>query len=219
MTAIGERLKEVRKERRMSQAELARKVGLRQASISDLESGKTRGTASIAKIASALNVSAMWLETGRGDKEPVQLDNNVTPVDMHSGYVPVISWVNAGEWRTALDDRATYEHVPCPTKKHGRGTFALYVRGISMYNPSGRHSFSDGDLIFVDPSREAMNGDYIIAMHNDLYEATFKQLIVEDNKMFLHALNPSWSPQIQEINKDTFVVGVVIAKQTNESFV
>lgn len=150
--------------------------------------------------------------------EEGSLDNNIETTPIPASYVPLISWVSAGQWRAAIDDRETYDHVQCPVTAHGKGTFALEVRGVSMYNPKGKDSFAEKDIIFVDPSRDANSGDYVVAMHTDQYQATFKQLFCEDGRKFLKALNPDWQPNIQEINQDTILVGVVIAKVTTQVF-
>jgi transcriptional regulator with XRE-family HTH domain len=67
----GERVKKIRTELRMSQAELAKKSGLSQPTISGLERGESQTSGSIARIADALGVSALWLETGMGSPEPI----------------------------------------------------------------------------------------------------------------------------------------------------
>lgn len=65
---IGDRVREARKEKGLSQGKLAAKVGIRQPTLSDLENGESSSTGHIAQIAAALDVSALWLETGRGPK-------------------------------------------------------------------------------------------------------------------------------------------------------
>jgi len=65
---VGERVRQARKEKGMTQGELASKVGIRQPTLSELEKGDSNSTGHIAKLAAALGVSALWLETGRGHK-------------------------------------------------------------------------------------------------------------------------------------------------------
>lgn len=72
--SIGERIRSVRKERGLSQAELGELVGMAQGSISELESGASSGTTNLAKFADALKVNALWLETGKGSREPRSID-------------------------------------------------------------------------------------------------------------------------------------------------
>ena len=94
-------------------------------------------------------------------------------------------------------------------------TFALKVRGISMYNPAQRESFQDGDIILVDPDRPADNGSLVIAMLEDTNESTFKKLYIEDGKYYLKPLNPSWQPQLIELKDATKICGVVFEKQVD----
>lgn len=68
MTTIGTRIRNARRDANISQEELARRVGVSQGAIGHLESGRTRNTHLLVRIASTLGVSAEWLETGT---EPV----------------------------------------------------------------------------------------------------------------------------------------------------
>lgn len=141
-------------------------------------------------------------------------DANVSESLRIKGLVPVVSWVQAGSWCEVSDIYAVgdaEEWLPCPAY-HGPRTFALRVRGLSMHNPNERHSFNDGDIIFVDPDRPAQHRSLVVAKLTDTQEATFKQLLIEDDKRFLMALNPSWPDRIFRINGDTEICGVAIAK-------
>lgn len=69
MASIGDRIKQVRLQRGMRQGELARKVGVSQATLSQLESNGSQSTKVIAKLAAVLGVSAYWLSEGRGDPQ------------------------------------------------------------------------------------------------------------------------------------------------------
>ena len=124
-------------------------------------------------------------------------------------YVPLITKVQAGDF-TPTDDQSVAEHIPCWTK-HSKSTFALKVSGLSMVNGENGTSFPPGSTIFVDPERDVVNGDFVVAMleNND---ATLKQFYTEDGRRFLKAINPEWKPQLQEISDAVAVVGVVIAK-------
>ncbi|MDF0506582.1 S24 family peptidase [Burkholderia cenocepacia] len=64
---IGDRVRTRRIELKMSQSELSRRAGVTQPTISILESNRSTTTAYIASIANALEVSALWLQTGQGD--------------------------------------------------------------------------------------------------------------------------------------------------------
>jgi transcriptional regulator with XRE-family HTH domain len=53
----------------MSQKALADKIGIKQPSLSQLESGESHRTTYISRIATELGVNALWLETGRGPRD------------------------------------------------------------------------------------------------------------------------------------------------------
>lgn len=52
----------------MSQKALADAVGIKQPTLSELETGESKGTTNSAVFAAALGVNALWLETGKGSK-------------------------------------------------------------------------------------------------------------------------------------------------------
>lgn len=136
-----------------------------------------------------------------------------------AGVVPVVSWVQAGDWSGMADGFEPadgIDWIPCPIR-HSSHTYALIVRGVSMYNPAGKPSFQDGDTIFIDPDRQADHRSLVIARLDDEKEATFKQLLIEGEQRMLQALNPSWPNRIITINGNCSICGVVIGKL--ESFI
>ena len=65
---MGERIRKLRKHLKLSQAEFGQKIGLKPASISDLETGRTSITErNIKLICNQFNVDYIWLTSGNGD--------------------------------------------------------------------------------------------------------------------------------------------------------
>ena len=121
------------------------------------------------------------------------------------GGCPLISWVQAGAWTEPPEPGDAEAFLNCPVRC-GPGTFVLRVRGESM-----EPRFREGDLIFVDPSRAAGNGSYVVVRRGDgSGTATFKQLIEEDGRRYLKAANPHWPRPIVEADPDSAVCGVVV---------
>lgn len=83
----------------------------------------------------------------------------------------------------------------------------LRIKGISM-----EPKFHAGELIFVDPNAEPVNGSYVVAALEGTDEATFKQLIIEDRHMLLKALNPDWPDRIIKLDRRATICGVAIFK-------
>lgn len=233
METIGQRLKRLRTAKGWSQAKLARESGLSsQGAIGNIESDARGYGESIVDIATALETNPDYLRLQSDDDSPsggrLQASASIAKVSGTAddtveamrpmGAVPLISWVQAGSWSDLADPFQpgdADEWLPCPVKA-GDGAYCLRVRGPSMHNPGGRYSYAPGSIIFVDPSREAKPGDRVIVRLEDQQEATFKQLLEEDGRKLLKALNPDWKPQYIEINGNATITGVVIGQWVPE---
>lgn len=79
---IGARVREARTDARMSQEDLARRVGVSQGLIAQIESGTNQGSKHLAALARTLGVSVDWLETGKGEKHRAA----VTSLAVASGF-------------------------------------------------------------------------------------------------------------------------------------
>jgi len=179
-----------------------------QVGISNLESRDSASSRYSGELAMALQVNRNWLEKGRG---PKSIDANVEPGPETYGRVPVISWVQAGDWSPAADPYppgSAEDWIDSPVRGNPE-VYALRVRGDSMFNPTGPKSYPDGCFIFVDPGRRSPhNGERIIAKIDGNDEVTFKVYVEDAGRVFLKPLNPQF-PAIFEPFK---VLGTVIYK-------
>jgi len=221
---IGERIAKRMEELKLSEGELGRRSGVSQPTIHRIVTGESLSPrhANVERIAKALQVNSNWLWNGGSNSEPIspqtgrlfKEESNIGPGPTIKGGVPLISWVQAGSW-CEISDVYNIDDVdiwlPCAVS-HSKETYALRVRGLSMFNPHERRSFREGDIIYVDPERDAENGSLVIAKLMDSDEATFKQLVMEGTRKFLRPLNPSWPEPIIEIPPDGIICGVVISK-------
>lgn len=68
METINERIKKVRIEENLKQAQFAERLGIRQSSLSDIENGKTKfiDERNIKIICQEFNISEKWLRDGEG---------------------------------------------------------------------------------------------------------------------------------------------------------
>lgn len=140
--------------------------------------------------------------------------SNTEPGPEGTGPYPLISWVQAGAWEGIVDNFAPGDAelwIEAPVKV-SKSSYWLRVCGESMYDPAGKRSFKDGDLVLVEPNAHAENGSLVVVRLDDESEATFKQLIIEGGRKFLKALNPNWPNRIFEVNGNATICGVVKAK-------
>lgn len=202
MDTLGKRLKYARTEvAGITQQLLADASGVKQQMISKLETGASSETADVVALAIVCGVRPQWLATGKGpmtDDAP----SNVSLGPPIRGSVPLISWVQAGKWREAIDlyapgDAENWIETTVPIKEH---TFALRVEGDSM-----EPEFPAGVLIVVEPDLDPQPGDYVIAKNGD--DATFKQLVKDGSDWLLKPLNERYP--IKPLESPCKIIGVV----------
>ncbi|MDH0080702.1 helix-turn-helix domain-containing protein, partial [Klebsiella pneumoniae] len=89
-TTLAERLREARKAADMTQKTLGDAVGVSQAAIQKIETGRAAQTTKLLDIAKALRVRPEWLSSGTGtmradgddDKKPSHINHDVFRVDI-----------------------------------------------------------------------------------------------------------------------------------------
>ena len=95
--------------------------------------------------------------------------------------------------------------MPIPSRFVGSGTnFILTVHGDSMVNVG----INDGDYLIVQESHDASNGEIVVALVNDDYEAgaTVKRFYKEKDHVRLQPENDYMDPIIAQ---DVTIVGKV----------
>ena len=210
--SIGQRISKLMLDMDVSNAKLARMIGVSRPTIGNWIEGKSAPTGeNLTNLASALKVDPNWLMSGKESR--VRLDNNVDisqKIPFDGFPIPVISWVAAGSFgpiETVLRDAEVDEYLP-PIKECGKNGYGLVVTGISM-SPK----FEPEDRIYVNPDFQVSDlktGDLVIVSCAGDNEATFKQLIIEGTTKYLKPLNPKWDEQIIKLTEDCCLVGKVV---------
>lgn len=205
MSTLGSRIRDVLEQKGMSQAELARLVGVKQQTIHYLCHPKSAGQMSrhAVKIAEVLGVNPAWLQSGEGDAND--------PLARGSGQeqmfnVPVIRYedieahLNGGRVSPML---RIVSDVPI-----GDGMFALQVEGNSM-----TPLFQPGDKILVDPGVEPHPGDYVVAEVNGTVvfrKYRPRQIAAHGQEYFeLSPMNDDF-PSVRSDNTDIKILGTVV---------
>lgn len=117
--------------------------------------------------------------------------------------LPVIGRVAAGE--PILAEQNIVDEMPLPSRFVGKGNnFILRVNGDSMINIG----INDGDYLIVQEAHEALNGEIVVALVNDGYEAgaTVKRFYKEADHIRLQPENDFMDPIIAH---DVSIVGKV----------
>jgi len=130
--------------------------------------------------------------------------NNSPIKDTNIIEIPIVGRVAAGvpifseeniEGNLTLDKNLIGNRTEC---------FGLKVRGDSMINAG----ILEGDLVIIQPQREAQNGDIVVALIGD--EATMKRLVIEDRKIYLVPENENYDPIVVENLEEFTIIGKVV---------
>ena len=176
------RLRELRKAKRMTQTDVASLVGIGQSAYSFWESGRSKiDDASLRKLAAIFGVSVDYLLGGEDE-------DSATEAFLR---IPVVGSVPAGIPISAIEDIVDWEDIPQDMAAGGKEYFGLRVKGDSMYP-----EYLDGDTVIVRKSPVCDSGDVCVVYVNG-YEATLKQVKLdpEDGSLTLIPRNPNYSPR------------------------
>ncbi len=178
---FAERLKQARKEKHVSQAEVSRLLGVTQQAVGKWETGRsTPDPGTIARLAEILDTTAdalLGLHTAAADAAAA-----------FSRYteclIPVVGTVKAGYGALAFEEDygSEYASVKDPSQY-----FYLVVKGDSM-----EPRISDGDLALVHRQPTLENGDLGVLVYGTDGEGTLKKYLQRGNAVVLQPFNPAY---------------------------
>lgn len=186
MTKLSERIRLLRKERQLSQQELARIVRTSKSSINMYERGEREpGVPMLEALADCFNVDMDYL-TGRSDiriADPVfpTLPDNILPMPKMK-KVPLLGTVACGEPILAAEN--IEDMVSMPENVHA--DFALRCKGDSMINAR----IFDGDIVYIRQQATVESGDIAAVLIGD--EATLKRVRIFPDHISLEPENPTF---------------------------
>jgi repressor LexA len=120
--------------------------------------------------------------TGTGKSTGTRLHDDVA-------HLPLVGDIAAGGPMLAEENIEEYIAMPSSAK----GDFLLRVKGESMISAG----ILDGDLVIVQTTQEARNGEIVVALAGDdegADEATVKTFYREDGRIRLQPENPALEP-------------------------
>lgn len=220
MENLNARIKRLRKERGLTQEQLARLSGLSQTSISDLERGRNDGSEYLVEIAKALGVTAEFLKFRAGSKSEPSDEYLMSLKDAYTvKAIPVVTWEVVSKMDIDTYNSVSYEsidNVYLADHNETRKLLALVVHGDSMTGPNNR-GFNEGDTIIFELTDVFKSGDYVIAVEKSSDSATLKKIVNDAGRWFLTPLNPAY--QAREVNlNDIRIIGRVIRRVVFEDF-
>lgn len=148
------------------------------------------------------------IELTKGTSRGIRLPDEPAPEDKG---LPIVGRVAAGEPILAQEQVEDYCTISADFF-HPRADYLLRVKGMSMKNIG----ILDGDLLAVHQTREARDGQVIVARIGD--EVTVKRLKRDGRKVFLIAENEDFSPIEVDLSEQELIIeglGVGVIRQGN----
>tara|TARA_B100000965_G_scaffold233547_1_gene195599 strand:+ start:459 stop:1208 length:750 start_codon:yes stop_codon:yes gene_type:complete len=206
---------------REMKSELADACGIKYQSVKGWFDGTSKSITAVnlAKIARRWNANLDWLITGQGQMlgaahhiaEPqAPYGDDVSPGPSVSGQIPIISYVQAGEFCEAEDPfepGMADEWLPFRPPSAGPRAYGLKVEGDSN-DPRIRN----GEIVIVDPDRAPDSGKFVVAKRHSDAKVTLKMIQYNEGEPFLKPGNPDWPEPIIKIDGGWSICGVVIGK-------
>ena len=214
---FNDRIVAARKHAKLTQQELAGRVGISQTAVHKLGNGKSKSSRRTVAIALACGVDPIWLETGRGEMAlvgatPGTADDALASAEFRRtpifARLPLISWEDAN--RLCTESAETFQPMAVETwlpiaPKGSDRTFALRVPDDSM-----TPEFREGEFVIVDPMLPGKHNQFIVACAEGDTAATFKQLMMTGSKTYLKPLNTRYP--LVDVPGGVRVCGVVVGK-------
>ena len=218
-TTLAERLREARKAADMTQKALGDAVGVSQAAIQKIETGKASQTTRLLDISKALRIRPEWLSTGQGPmradgQHPQSLSAKSNDSDVFRLNVLDLA-VSAGPGvinQEFVEILHSVEYAQAEARHMFDGRKAENIRIINVRGDSMSGTIEPGDLLFVDISVKSFDGDGIYAFLYDetahvkrLQKMKDKLLVISDNKIYT-----PWDPIEKDEMNRVFIFGKVI---------
>ena len=195
---FAQRLKELRKKQGLSQASLARQLGMTQQAVGKWERGTaTPDPQTIAKLAEILSVPSDVLLG-------IDVCGNIQPYHaVQECLVPILGTVRAGYGLFAEQEELGREYARV---KDPESYFYLEVKGDSM-----EPRICEGDLALVHRQNTLNSGDLGVVVFGE-GEGTLKKYVIKGDTVVLQPFNPAYPPQILtgEDLDSLFIAGKVV---------
>ena len=214
MATLSERLTSLMNEKGISQAELARLIGIKQPSVFKILSGETRNPKKILEIATALNVDPHWLKTGEGDPDPsyriVEVSEPQNPNTVRIDILDVEASAGNGAYLSPTEQGLLSQEFDLTffRQQFGRAD-AKYLKLITVKGDSMAPTLESGDLLYVDVSENyfAADGLYVFTFDGQTF---VKRLQKVGKEMLVISDNPTYKEWTFTQDDDVFIHGRVI---------
>lgn len=201
---FGERLRTARKSKKLTQKELASKIGAAHNSISNWENDQNSPDPDmIQHLCWALDVQPNYFFS---DEEPLRpnmdVPENIIPMPKMR-KIPLVGTIACGVPILALENIEDEVDIP----EHVHADFALRCKGDSMINAR----IFDGDIVYIRKQEMVENGEIAAVLIDN--DATLKRVRLFEDHIVLEPENPQCRPFVywEEEMNSVHIIGKAVA--------
>lgn len=198
---IGERIRKMRKERNLTQQDLARRMkDVSHVAISQWESNTTKPNAeNLYELSTLFGCDFGWLlKGGDGEATNAKLIPNISAVQ-----IPILRYEDIREFDVTHPFIQTTGEYIMTDIQSSTSTFALKLKGDSM-----KPAFSDRDMIIIDPLEKPEPGEFVLAQVDK--DILFRKYRIDNlDKFSLQPLNSDY-PVISSSEAKIKIIGTLV---------
>lgn len=196
----GQRIKEIRQLKGLTQKEFADSLGIVQGFLSGLERGKKipSDTLLIA-LCHLYEINEDWLSNGNGDIFRKKTTEATSAKSSSNSDIPLLSVISP-EFPDKVSDDEIFDHISLPNMPEG--CFSIINYGDFM-----APTIRDGDLVIFKADGSFQNRD-IVLVHNRWGETILRRYRIKTSEIFLAPDNPAYAPFKPDPN--TKIIGKVV---------
>ena len=201
----GNRIREIRKSKKLTQKQLASLLGVVESSVTKYENGKIEIPLSkLKELAKILDVNDLYLIGLSDEKERKQTPppsfnlSDIKPI-VKTVKIPLIGVICAGNGIYADEN---LERMLVVDSNTITAHYALTVKGDSMID----ENILNGDIAFFEKTFNFESGKIYACIVNGKNTGAIKKVHQQGNKIILESANKDYTPQIYDID-DVHIVG------------
>jgi phage repressor protein C with HTH and peptisase S24 domain len=184
---LKDRLRQARKNAGLTQADLAERAGIKQASISEIERGLTRTSGYLVKLAQICGVDPVWLSDGSGSPESA-FGTNVEqgpPITSTTRRIEIVGTAQLGPdgYWVGLDASAGWVE----TYTRDEDAYALKLKGDSM-----APAIRNGWIAVCEPNHRLVPGEYVMVTTIDGQSMVKELLFESEDGVSLMSVNAAY---------------------------
>lgn len=198
---LGDRLKELREERNLSQTEVATKIGITKQNLYKYENGIIENIP-IDKIEALANYYDVSPSLIMGWNDSLEGIPGINPIHKIK-RIPILGEIACGE---PILCQENFEGYVITDPSMISADFSIYAEGDSMIDAN----IHDGDLVFIKQTPVVENGAICAVLIDD--SATLKRFYKTENQIILQPENNKYQPIIitEEDMRDVRILGEMV---------